>query len=121
MATRNRQRRPRASPPPSEAACAPAALRDLANVGLATLRDFETLGIRTVAQLAKQEPFALYRKLCRVTGARHDPCVMDVMIATIAEAQGRGARPWWHYTPQRKARLAAEPSLAEVKLRSRSR
>ena len=38
-------------------------LADLANVGPATLRDFEVLGIWSVAELAKRQPFTIYRTL----------------------------------------------------------
>lgn len=93
-------------------------LSDLANVGPATLKDFEVLGIRTVAALARREPFALYRELCRRTGQRHDPCVIDLFIAAIHQARGGRPRPWWEFTPERKTRLSANPSLARWESRS---
>ncbi|MCC6358710.1 MAG: mitomycin resistance protein [Phycisphaerales bacterium] len=97
---------------------AEAGLGDLANVGRATLKDFEVLGIRTVAALARREPFALYRELCRRTGQRHDPCVIDVFLAASHEARGGPPRSWWEFTGERKARLSADPGLARWEPRS---
>ena len=77
-------------------------LRDLANVGPATLGDLHTLGIRTVRQLARRDALALYRSLCHRTGKRHDPCVIDVFMAIIHQARGGKAMPWWKFTAERK-------------------
>ena len=92
-------------------AAKPRELADLANVGPAALRDFHTLGIRTVAQLARQDPFRLYDRLCRRTSKRHDPCVIDVFMATIAQSRGAAPKPWWKFTPRRKRLLAAAARL----------
>lgn len=62
-------------------------LGDLFSVGPAILRDFESLGIRSVAQLARQEPLKMYRKLERITESPQDPCVLDVFCAAIAQAR----------------------------------
>ena len=83
-------------------AVAPAAPADLANVGPATLGDFRTLGIRTLPQLAKQDAFKLYERLCRRTGERHDPCCIDVFLSAIDQARGGAPRPWWEFTDFRK-------------------
>ena len=48
------------------------------SIGPAMMRDFEVLGIHSVAQLARQKPESLYEKLCRVTGKSQDICVLDV-------------------------------------------
>ena len=42
-----------------------------------------------------------------VTGIRHDPCMLDTFIAVTRFMAGDAARPWWAYTAERKARLAA--------------
>jgi hypothetical protein len=78
----------------------------LANVGGATRADFTLLGIETVAQLAKQEPDKLYARLNKLTGHRHDPCVWDTFAATIHQARTGEAKPWWHWTAERKRRMA---------------
>ena len=77
-------------------------LSDLANVGPATLGDLHQLGIRTVRQLARRDALALYRSLCRRTGKRHDPCVIDVFMAIVHQARGGKPMPWWKFTAERK-------------------
>lgn len=96
-------RRP-ASPEPARATLR---LSDLKNVGPATLKDLSVLGIGSVRDLATQDAFKMYERLCRITRQRHDPCVIDVFLSAVDQARGRKARPWWHYTPQRKRRLAS--------------
>jgi hypothetical protein len=82
--------------------------QDLVSVGPAIERDFEMMGIRNVTQLAKQDPRKMYDKLCKLTGQRQDPCVLDTFEAAVAQA----ANPrlpaekcqWWYYSRIRKAR-----------------
>lgn len=89
-------------------------LEDLPNVGPATAADFRLLGITRPKQLAGKDPYELYEKLCRLTGIRHDPCAIDVFIATTRFMGGEEAKPWWHYTAERKRRVAGrEPSKSE--------
>jgi hypothetical protein len=75
----------------------------LRNIGPAMRRDFELLGITTVAQLARQHPDRLYARLQELTGKRHDPCVWDTFAAAIHQARTGEALPWWQFTAQRKA------------------
>ena len=82
-------------------------LSDLKNVGPATLKDLSVLGIGSVRDLATQDAFKMYERLCRITRRHHDPCVIDVFLSAVDQARGRKARPWWHYTAQRKRRLAS--------------
>lgn len=81
-------------------------LTDLPNVGKATADDLLLLGIRTPAQLVDQNPMELYRRLCRKTGQRQDPCVIDVFLSITEFMKGEPARPWWAYTEARKRMLA---------------
>jgi len=83
------------------------ALEDLPNVGVAIAADLRRIGIRTPRALAGRDPYALYAKLNRVTGTRHDPCVLDTFIAAVRFMEGAPATPWWHYTAERKATLPA--------------
>ena len=62
-------------------------LGDLISIGPAMLRDFELLGIRTVKQLARQNPGSLYEKLCRLTNKSQDICCLDVFCAAVAQAR----------------------------------
>jgi hypothetical protein len=99
----------------------PRELSDLANVGPATLADFRTLGIGTVAQLARQDAFRLYDRLCRRTAVRHDPCCIDVFLSAIDQAKGNPPQPWWAFTAFRKQALAARDARSSRAARSRAR
>ncbi len=83
-------------------------LRDLISIGPAMLRDFELLGIRTVAQLAKQDPGRMYAKMERATGKRQDPCVLDTFCAAVAQARNPRLAAekcqWWWWSRKRKKR-----------------
>ena len=81
-------------------------LEDLPNVGPATAADFRLLGIKRPQQLVGKDPYKLYEKLCKLTGVRHDPCVIDVFIAATRFMGGEKATPWWTYTAERKRVLA---------------
>ena len=75
---------------------------DIPNVGPATAADFATLGLKTPQELVGKDPRALYDRLCRLTGERHDPCVIDVFVASVRFMEGGRARPWWAFTAERK-------------------
>ena len=85
-------------------------LSDLVSIGPAMLRDFELLGIRTVAQLARRDPEKLYEKLCQITGQAQDICCLDTFRAAVAQARNPNLpaeqRQWWHWSRKRKARDA---------------
>ncbi len=83
------------------------ALEDLPNVGPAIAADLRTLGIRRPSQLKGRNPYALYERLNRVTGARHDPSVLDTIIAAVRFVDGGPAKPWWAYTTERRRVVAA--------------
>lgn len=78
------------------------ALTDLPNIGPAMARDLRLLGFEHPAQLAGQDAQALYDRLCLLTGARQDPCVLDVFVSVTRFMDGDEPRPWWFYTPERK-------------------
>jgi hypothetical protein len=81
-------------------------LEQIPNVGPATAGDFRLLGIAAPADLRGQDAYALYDRLCALTGVRHDPCVIDVFLAAVRFMEGRPAKPWWAYTAERKRELA---------------
>lgn len=62
-------------------------LKDLVSVGPATLKDFQILKIKTLADLRKADENKLYQKLCKATNAIHDPCVIDVFRCAIEQAK----------------------------------
>ena len=83
-------------------------LGDLISIGPAMLKDFERLGIRSVAQLARQKPESLYQRLSRVTGKSQDICVLDTFSAAVAQARDPQLPAeqclWWYWSRKRKAR-----------------
>ena len=80
-------------------------LEDLPNIGPKMAADLRLLRIDRPNQLKGRDPYRLYEQLCRATGVRQDPCVLDVFIAATAFVGGAPARPWWHYTAERKRTL----------------
>src|SRR5439155_24871028 len=84
-----------------------ARLEDIADVGPAIAADLRQLGITTPGELSGRDPYALYDDLCRLTGQRHDPCLLDTFIAVVRHMEGGPKKPWWAYTAQRKRELAA--------------
>jgi len=89
-------------------------LQDLISVGPAMLRDFEMLGIRSVKELAKQEPKRMYGKLQRLTGRHQDICVLDTFEAAVAQARNPRLAAekceWWYWSRKRKAKGSGKAS-----------
>jgi hypothetical protein len=83
-------------------------LGDLISIGPAMLRDFELLGIRNVAELARQNPQRMYEKMEHGTGQRQDPCVLDTFCAAVAQAKNPRLAAekcqWWWWSRKRKER-----------------
>jgi hypothetical protein len=77
-------------------------LEQLPNIGPALAADLRRLGIRQPDELRSRDPFQLYQALCRATGKRQDPCVLDTFMAATDFMRGAAPTPWWHYTAQRK-------------------
>lgn len=84
----------------SAAECA--SLRQIPNIGPAMVRDFELMGIHQPVDLVGADAFALYQRICKLTGQRHDPCVLDTYMAAVDFMNGGPPRDWWSYTAQRK-------------------
>jgi hypothetical protein len=83
-------------------------LFSLMNVGPATYKDLEILGITSIQQLSKEDPDELYARIQQVTGHRHDPCVWDVFAAIIHEAKTGEKTSWWRWTLVRKRKKQNE-------------
>jgi len=81
-------------------------LGDLISIGPAMLQDFELLGIRSVAQLARQNPQRMYARLNRLSGQQQDPCVLDTFRAAVAQARNPRLPAeqcqWWWWSKERK-------------------
>ncbi len=80
-------------------------LTDLPNIGKAGAADLRLLGIDKPHQLVGVCPFEMYERLCKKTGVRHDPCVLDVLISVTRFMDGAAPRPWWAFTAERKQLL----------------
>jgi nucleotidyltransferase/DNA polymerase involved in DNA repair len=87
-------------------------LKDLISVGPAMLRDFQLLGIQSVAHLAKQDPRAMYAKLGRVAGRHQDICVLDTFHSAVAQARNprlpADRCQWWWWSRKRKKAAASQ-------------
>ena len=82
--------------------------QQIINVGPASESDFLVLGFNKPQQLIGKDPWNLYRKLCRKTETLHDPCVLDVLMASIDYMNGNPPQQWWKYTAERKERYSAK-------------
>ncbi len=81
-------------------------LGDLISIGPAMLRDFELLGIRSVAQLGRQNPQRMYERLGRLARQHQDICVLDTFCAAVAQARNPRLPAeqcqWWYWSRKRK-------------------
>ena len=89
-------------------------LEQLPNVGPAIAADLRLLGVTRPRDLLGRDPYALYDDLCRLTGERHDPCLLDVFIAAVRFMAGSPAKPWWAYTAERKRALRARARRSQA-------
>lgn len=81
-----------------------ARLVEIPNVGPRMAEDLAKLGVARLEDAAGRDPDEMYHELCGIDARRHDPCVRDVFAAVVSLAEGGPARPWWEFTPERKAR-----------------
>jgi hypothetical protein len=91
------------------------ALEDLPNVGKSIAANLRMIDIRTPQELRGRDPYALYDALNRVTGVRHDPCLLDTFIAAVRFVDGAPARPWWKYTAERKRTIRKRTSIRQAR------
>ena len=74
-------------------------LQQLPAIGPSMAADLRRLGVRSVKDLARRDPERLYGRLCELTGARQDPCVLYTFRCAVYAA--RTPRPksellnWW--------------------------
>jgi hypothetical protein len=85
-------------------------LEQIPNVGPAVAADLGQLGITQPGDLVGRDPYELYDDLSRITGQRHDPCLLDTFIAAVRYMAGEPKKPWWKYTAERKRELAVRRS-----------
>lgn len=81
-------------------------LRKIPNIGSATIRYLNILGINTPFELIGQSPYSMYTDLCEIMGKKFDPCLADTFIAAVKYMEGAPPKKWWYYTDERKRTLA---------------
>ena len=79
-------------------------LQTIPNVGPAVARMLARLEVANVDELRGRDPHELFERLCALDGQRHDPCLLDTVVAAVDFANGAPPRPWWEYSRERKAR-----------------
>ena len=77
-------------------------LKEIPNVGSATIRYLNILGINTPFELIGQNPYSMYADLCAIVGKKFDLCLADTFIAAVRYMEGSPPRKWWFYTDERK-------------------
>lgn len=77
-------------------------LSQIPNVGPATIRYLEMLGIHKPSDLIGRDPYSMFEELCALAGRRVDPCLADVFIAAVRFMEGGAPRKWWDFTHERK-------------------
>jgi Pathogenicity locus len=81
-------------------------LKDLRGIGVKMLGDFEKLGIRSVNELKSRDAKKLYDRMCKLTGTRQDPCVLDTYRCAIEQARHPDLpveqTNWWYWSRVRK-------------------
>jgi hypothetical protein len=82
-------------------------LEAIPNIGASLAQDLRSIGIKWPDDLIGRDPHSLYQALCDRTRSRQDPCVLDTFISAVRFMEGAPARPWWHYTPERKKTFAS--------------
>jgi len=86
-------------------------LQEIPNVGPRMAADLIKLGVTSLEDVAGRDPDEMYHELCAIDAKRHDPCVRDIFAAVVSHAEGDPARPWWEFTPERKARDAVREKV----------
>lgn len=81
-------------------------LTDLPNIGKAIAGDLRLINIQYPQDLIGKNAYKLHDELCRVTGEKHDSCVIDVFLAVIDFMEGGDAVPWWKFTADRKKHIS---------------
>jgi len=87
-------------------------LEDLPNIGKAMADDLKLIGIDHPKKLIGKNPFKLYELLCKKTGTRHDPCVIDAFMSVVHFMEGGEPLPWWSFTDERKNHVAQKKMKA---------
>ena len=85
--------------------------QQIKNVGPALEEDFRRLKLKKPHDLIGKDPLKLYRKICKVDGVFHDPCVLDCYISAVEFMNGKPPKEWWSYTQSRKQKYSRQVDL----------
>lgn len=83
-------------------------LINIPNVGKATIRYLNIVGVNSPIELIGQNPYSMFRELCEITGKQFDPCLADVFISAVRYMEGAPERKWWYYTEERKKQFSTD-------------
>jgi hypothetical protein len=75
---------------------------DIPNIGPAMEKDFIILGLSKPSDLKTKDAYKLHQALCKRSGVRQDPCVLDTFFSAVAFMNGALPHPWYFYTKERK-------------------
>ena len=78
---------------------------EIPNVGKATEKYFNIIGINSPKQLIGKDPYKMYNELCKATNQKHDPCVIDILISAVRYMEGGPPMKWWEFTNERKKKM----------------
>lgn len=87
-------------------------LTDIPNIGPSIATDLRGIGVHAPADVARMEPWHAYDALRGPMGRRHDPCVLDVLLAAHDFMNSGVPQPWWAFTARRKAQWAFRYPIA---------
>lgn len=80
-------------------------LQQLPGVGPSIAADLRQLGVRSIRDLARRDPEAMYVRLAEMTGGYQDPCVLYVFRCAVYVARTPTATPalrlWWNWKDRR--------------------
>jgi hypothetical protein len=82
-----------------------AKLEHIPNIGKAITGTLRDIGITRPEHFKGKDGLELYKKLNKVTGKRHDPCMADTLMAAVDFMNGGKPKPWWEFTARRKKLL----------------
>ena len=82
------------------------------NVGPATIRCLNMLGVSKPFELIGQDPYSMFKKLCTITGKNVDPCLADVFISAVKFMEGAPPQKWSYYTEERRKHFQKKGTLS---------
>jgi len=84
-------------------------LTDLPNIGKAMARDLRLINIQHPKDLIGKDGYQLYDELYKVTGKKHDPCVINVFLSVVDLMNGGEAnKHWWKFSAERKEHMESQ-------------